>query len=256
DKQFCAIGSVKSNIGHCESAAGIAGLTKVLLQLKHRQLVPSLHSEVLNPNIDFSNTPFVVQRELVEWKRPVVENNGETREYPRIAGISAFGAGGANAHIVIEEYIPGKQGPQQISISHQNPAIIVLSAKSEEGLREQARQLLAFIREQQFTGTDLADMAYTLQVGREAMEERLAIMAGSVEEVEEKLKGFVEGREGIEDLYRGQIKRNKEALSVLTADEDMAKTIDAWIAKGKYAKLSELWVKGLIFDWNKLYGGA
>ncbi|WP_425339329.1 beta-ketoacyl synthase N-terminal-like domain-containing protein, partial [Paenibacillus maysiensis] len=106
DTQFCAIGSVKSNIGHCESAAGIAGLTKVLLQMKHRQLVPSLHADVLNPNIDFGRTPFVVQRELAEWKRPLLEVDGELREVPRIAGISSFGAGGSNAHLVIEEHVP------------------------------------------------------------------------------------------------------------------------------------------------------
>src|SRR5215467_9297485 len=98
DKQFCAIGSVKSNIGHGESAAGIAGLTKILLQLKHSQLVPSLHAQTLNPNIDFAATPFVVQQELAPWRRPVVESDGLRREYPRIAGISSFGAGGANAH--------------------------------------------------------------------------------------------------------------------------------------------------------------
>lgn len=109
DKQFCAIGSVKSNIGHCESAAGVAGVTKVLLQIKYGQLVPSLHSEVLNPNIDFRDTPFMVQQELAEWKRPVVQVNGQTTEYPRIAGISAFGAGGSNAHIIIAEYIPDNQ---------------------------------------------------------------------------------------------------------------------------------------------------
>ena len=75
EKQYCAIGSVKSNIGHCESAAGIAALTKVLLQMKHGELVPSLHSEELNPNINFSETPFVVQQELAEWKRRE-ENQG------------------------------------------------------------------------------------------------------------------------------------------------------------------------------------
>src|SRR6185312_11990184 len=74
--QHCAIGSVKSNIGHLESAAGIAGLTKVLLQMKHGMLVPSLHAETLNPHIDFANSPFVVQRELAPWKRPVLRVNG------------------------------------------------------------------------------------------------------------------------------------------------------------------------------------
>jgi len=85
---FCAIGSAKSNIGHCESAAGIAGVTKVLLQLKHGQLAPSLHAEQLNPNIDFEGSPFVVQRELGPWLRPVLQG----REIPRRAGISSFGA--------------------------------------------------------------------------------------------------------------------------------------------------------------------
>ena len=109
DDQFCAIGSVKSNIGHCESAAGIAGVTKVLLQLKHRQLVPSLHSETLNPNIDFAHSPFTVPQSLVEWPRPMVAtraDQGRARQYPRIAGVSSFGAGGSNAHVVIEEYVP------------------------------------------------------------------------------------------------------------------------------------------------------
>src|SRR5690606_20065630 len=76
DKQFCAIGSVKSNIGHCESAAGIAGVTKVLLQMKHGVLAPSLHAETLNPHIDFADSPFVVQRELAAWERPVITLDG------------------------------------------------------------------------------------------------------------------------------------------------------------------------------------
>jgi acyl transferase domain-containing protein/NAD(P)-dependent dehydrogenase (short-subunit alcohol dehydrogenase family)/acyl carrier protein len=256
DKQFCAIGSAKSNIGHCESAAGIAGVTKVLLQLKNRQLVPSLHSEVLNPNIDFASTPFIVQQELAEWKRPVIEKGGEIKEYPRIAGISSFGAGGANAHVVIEEYIPKDLAQPPITISAGNQAIIVLSAKNEERLREQVQQLLAAIQERQFTDSELADMAYTLQVGREAMEERLAVVAGSIKELEEKLKSYVDGRDDIGDLYRGQVKRNKETLDVFAADEDMSRLIDAWIAKGKYAKLIDLWVKGLVFDWNRLYGNT
>ncbi|MGD2092501.1 MAG: SDR family NAD(P)-dependent oxidoreductase, partial [Candidatus Aminicenantes bacterium] len=259
DKQFCAIGSAKSNIGHCESAAGIAGVTKVLLQLQHRQLAPSLHSEVLNPNIDFSNTPFVVQQELAEWKPPKVESNGETREYPRIAGISSFGAGGSNAHLLIQEYsptVPGDREPLPMTITTENPAIILLSAKNEERLREQVQNLLAVVRQQQFTDANLADIAYTLQVGREAMEERLAVMVGSIKELREKLAGFLEGRDDIENLYRGQVKRNKEALAVFAADEDLQEVIDKWVQHRKYEKLPVLWVKGLVFDWNKLSGGG
>jgi acyl transferase domain-containing protein len=98
----CRIGSAKSNLGHCEAAAGIAGLTKVLLQLREGQIAPSLHADTLNPHIDFERTPFVVNRELCAWERPEVD--GVT--CARIAGISSFGAGGSNAHLVVEEYRP------------------------------------------------------------------------------------------------------------------------------------------------------
>src|SRR5204863_4813559 len=98
---WCALGSVKSNIGHAESAAGIAGVTKVLLQMRYGQLVPSLHAEVLNPHIDFSVTPFVVQQELCEWKRPPGPGEGASPQKRR-AGISSFGAGGSNAHVILE----------------------------------------------------------------------------------------------------------------------------------------------------------
>ncbi|MGO4760620.1 polyketide synthase, partial [Streptomyces sp. 2MCAF27] len=97
--EHCAIGSVKSNIGHCEGAAGIAGVTKVLLQMRHGELVPSLHSATLNPHIDFADTPLRVQRQLEPWRRPEVEIDGERRTAPRIAGVSGFGAGGSNVHV-------------------------------------------------------------------------------------------------------------------------------------------------------------
>ncbi|MXO79313.1 non-ribosomal peptide synthetase, partial [Paenibacillus sp. OT2-17] len=250
----CAIGSVKSNIGHLEAAAGIAGVGKIILQMKNQTLVPSLHAQELNPNIHFGQTPFVVQQELGEWKRPVVEIDGETREYPRIAGISSFGAGGSNAHVIIEEYIAEEKVP--MSVTAQKPAIIVLSAKNEERLKKQAERLLAVMREGKLSESSLADVAYTLQVGREAMEERLAVIAGSMQELVDKLEGFLEGRDGIPELYRGQVKRNKEALTALVEDEDMEKMIAAWIGKRKYSKVVDLWVKGLSMDWNMLYGDA
>ncbi|WP_043148552.1 ketoacyl-synthetase C-terminal extension domain-containing protein, partial [Pseudogulbenkiania ferrooxidans] len=81
--------------------AGVAGLSKVLLQIKHGQLAPSLHAETLNPHIRFDKTPFQVNRELAAWRRPMAAGGGEK---PRIAGISSFGAGGANAHVIVGEY--------------------------------------------------------------------------------------------------------------------------------------------------------
>ncbi|NKB24234.1 MAG: SDR family NAD(P)-dependent oxidoreductase [Kiritimatiellae bacterium] len=259
DKQYCAIGSIKSNMGHAESAAGIAGLTKVVLQMKYGQLVPSLHSEVLNPNINFEKTPFVVQQKLEDWKCPIFRFNGETKEYPRIAGVSSFGAGGANAHVIIEEHLDESKVQ---GLRSKGPvdrlALIVLSAKNEDRLRAYAQNLIDYLHPSTLDLRPLTprleDVAYTLQVGREAMEERLGLIVGSAEELVENLKGFLEDRDDVEDLYRGQVKRSDDALAVFTADEDLQKAIDAWVCKGKYSKLLDLWVKGMLFDWSKLHG--
>lgn len=253
DKAFCSIGSVKTNIGHCESAAGIAGITKVLLQLKYGMLVPSLHSKVTNPNIQFERTPFLVQQRLEEWKRPVIELNGEAGEYPRIAAISSFGAGGANASVIIEEYIPSDRDVQQIQITGTSPSIMVLSAKSEEQLRNKAKTLLKAIRDGQYSDSRLADMAYTLQVGREPMEERLGILACSLKEFDEKLESFLAGSKHTDGLFRGTVRNYKELVSVFTSDDEMREALEKWVQRKKYTKLTELWVKGVNIDWNKLY---
>ncbi|MCP4110573.1 MAG: SDR family NAD(P)-dependent oxidoreductase, partial [Desulfobacteraceae bacterium] len=250
DTGFCAVGSVKSNIGHLEAAAGIAGIAKILLQMKNHKLAPSLHAEELNPNIDFTKTPFTVQQELAEWKRPVI--NGS--EIPRRAGISSFGAGGSNAHVVIEEYQEESGADYEIRTREQ--CIIVLSAKNKERLKAYAEKTANFLNSAvigQKPAFRLADMAYTLQVGREAMEERLAVIADTFEELEEKLTDFAKGRKNIEDLYQGQVRQNKDMLTVFAADEDMEKITHAWIAKKRYSKLADLWVKGLVFDWTRLY---
>ncbi|WP_133169277.1 SDR family NAD(P)-dependent oxidoreductase, partial [Streptomyces sp. MH60] len=130
--EHVAIGSVKTNIGHLESAAGIAGLTKVLLQFRHGVLAPSLHADTLNPHLDFGDGRLAVQRGAAPWPRP---SGGR-----RLAGISAFGAGGSNAHVVLEEppAVPARPAPR-------GPRLFVLSAKDEEALRERAAALLALL---------------------------------------------------------------------------------------------------------------
>ncbi|WP_025701737.1 SDR family NAD(P)-dependent oxidoreductase, partial [Paenibacillus forsythiae] len=253
DRQFCALGSAKSNIGHCESASGIAGLTKVLLQIKYRKLVPSLHSKVLNSNIDFSRTPFVVQQDLTEWKRPIIEMHGETTVFPRIAGISSFGAGGANAHIILSEYVAEEPETANEGGAFQQQYVVLLSAKNRERLQEQASNLLDAIRRKRQEDLSLADMAYTLQVGREAMEERIAFIVGSAGELEEKLQQFLDGKEEIENLIQGRIKRDKEEVELFAADDDLKQAVTAWLNKRKYRNILNLWVKGLEVDWNRLY---
>lgn len=130
-----AVGSVKSNIGHCESAAGVAGLTKVLLQMRHQALAPSLHSSVLNPHIDFSRLPIEVVQTRRAWE--VEEGN------PRIATINSFGAGGSNSCVVVQEYIP--------VITHSDDSetyVIPLSARTPTQLQALAARLGAFLQEQ------------------------------------------------------------------------------------------------------------
>lgn len=141
DRQYCAVGSIKSNIGHAESAAGISGLTKILLQMKYKQLVPSIHCEELNENINFQETPFYVQRELAEWKNPSITENGIKKTYPRYAGISGFGAGGSNAHAILMEY----DETLSKSIQEDRPQIVLLSARSEERLHEYAARFVDFL---------------------------------------------------------------------------------------------------------------
>uniref|UniRef100_UPI000A7E2BE3 SDR family NAD(P)-dependent oxidoreductase n=2 Tax=Streptomyces TaxID=1883 RepID=UPI000A7E2BE3 len=166
------IGSVKSNIGHLESAAGIAGLTKVLLQFKHGRLVPSLHSEELNPNIDFGRAPFRVQREAAAWPRP----QGAFGPEPRRAGLSSFGAGGSNAHLVIEEHLGGPERAAEPVAGQRfgQPLVFPLSARDAERLRVYAGRLADFAERDHVRALDLA---HTLQRGREVMEERLAVVA-------------------------------------------------------------------------------
>lgn len=254
DNGFCAIGSVKSNIGHLEAAAGIAGLTKILLQLKNHELVPSLHSKEINPNIDFQHTPFVIQQGLNQWQKPPCRENDQTKQYARLAGLSSFGAGGSNAHIIIEEYIDQTKDISPITFSGQKPAIIVLSAKSGQQLQEKARQLIEAIHEKKFRDSDLADIAYTLQVGRQAMDERLAVLTDSVHDLTEKLERFVNEKEVGPDMVLGEVREEKNTLHLFNEDEELRKAIDTWISKGKYGNIIEFWVKGLAVDWNKLYG--
>ena len=257
-KQYCAIGSVKSNIGHCESAAGIAGLTKVLLQMQHGQLAPSLHAERANPEIEFGRTPFKVQQRLEEWKRGVREVNGNRQEQPRIAGISSFGAGGSNAHVIVQEYVGGEKGEERRKKKEEHEEVIVLSARTKEQLEEKGRELLEWMREERAGGReiDLEAMAYTLQIGREGMTERVGMVVRSVGELEEKLSGYVAGKEEVEGVYRGQGNRNnhEEGMRLLSSDEDMQETVGKWIEKRKHGKVLELWVRGVEVEWGRLYG--
>ncbi|HWA28156.1 MAG TPA: type I polyketide synthase, partial [Lacunisphaera sp.] len=157
---FCAIGSVKTNIGHADAAAGVAGLIKTVLALEHGQIPPSLHFEAPNPKIDFLNSPFYVNTRLQKWGR-----NG----MPRRAGVSSFGIGGTNAHVILEEAPERMQGDKGWPYQ-----ILVVSARTSSALDQATANLLAYLKENE--QADLADVAYTLQVGRKAWGKRRVVI--------------------------------------------------------------------------------
>jgi len=243
-KNFCALGSVKSNIGHTTCAAGVAGVHKVLLSMQHQTLVPTLHVKKENSNFDFQSSPFYISRETKPW-------NAEPGSLRR-AAVSSFGYSGTNAHVVIEEYpMPAET---TASAGGRTPVVVPLSAKTAEQLHQRAQDLLGFIRSAQ-RPVDLVSMAYTLQTGREPMEERLAFEVTSVDQLAEKLAAYLAGERRIEGVHQGRAEAGGEGLAIIDRDDDMREAIDRWIARGKLSKLLELWVRGASFDWKKLYSG-
>jgi len=168
-KGYCAIGSVKTNLGHLDSAAGITNLITAVLALKHQLIPPSLHFDTPNPEIDFANSPFYVNTQLTEW---------QTDGFPRRAGVSAFGVGGTNAHVVLEEAPNLKL---QNSKYKSNWQLLVLSAKTESALETATSQLLEHL--QQHPDLNLADVAYTYQVGRQAFNHRRMLVGKTIDEI-------------------------------------------------------------------------
>jgi acyl transferase domain-containing protein len=164
---FCAIGSLKTNIGHADAAAGVAGLIKAILALKHRELPPSLHFERPNPKIDFIHSPFYVNAQLTDWKA------GQT---PRRAGVSSFGIGGTNAHVILEE------APEMATGSASRAwQLILLSAQTPTALAAACKNLATHLRKH--PELNLADVAYTLQVGRRELEYRRMLLCHDRDEL-------------------------------------------------------------------------
>lgn len=172
-KQFCAIGSVKTNVGHLDTAAGVTGLIKTVLALEHGAIPPSLHFEQSNPQIDFENSPFFVNTELRAWP--------PSQQAPRRAGVSSFGFGGTNAHVIVEE------APTLATSSASRPfQLLLLSAKTPEALECANVNLAAFLETNR--GVNLADVAYTLQVGRKHFKCRRMVVCESVDEARHSME--------------------------------------------------------------------
>ena len=192
--QYCAIGSAKTNVGHLDIAAGATGLIKTVLQLQNEIIPPLLHFKSANPKIDFANSPFFPVSQPLEWKRETA---------PRRAGVSAFGVGGTNAHVVVEE--APAAGPSRAS---RNRQLLLLSAKTETALQKMSERLATYL--ESHPDAVLADVAFTLQRGRQRFRHRLSLCAESAAGAIEQLRK----REG-KTTSTGQAKSRPPSLVFL-----------------------------------------
>ena len=288
-----SLGSVKANIGHLEAAAGIAGVIKVILAMKHQMIPGNPQLKTPNTYLKLENTSFRLQKDTTTW------TSGENG--PRIAGVSSFGFGGVNAHVVIEQYtdqlkirngqlkikndqleikndqLEIKNGQlkiendqleikndqleiknDQLEIKNDglkienDPVIIVLSARNQERLKAVVKNLLDYLNDSTSHNSEfiIHNLAYTLQTGREAMEERLAFMAGDIDELIKRLQNYLSGNN--EELLSGNTKKGK--ADFLLEGEAGKGYIEIAIRNREAKSLAQLWVKGVEIDWNLLYG--
>lgn len=221
-KQFCAIGSVKTNIGHADTASGITGLIKTILALKNKQIPASLNFKKANPKIDFKNSPFYVNTKLCEWK---------TTTHPRRAGVSSFGIGGTNAHIILEE-APNTSSER----TWQKQFILPLSAKTKAAILQATKNLYdhlktnkTFYAKQQ----NFADLVFTLQVGRQDFIYRTAIICQNVNEALQKINTIRK-----KDIVT--IDPNKSQPPLQPNNLPLTQIMDKWL-------------KGSVIQWVNLY---
>jgi acyl transferase domain-containing protein len=246
--QFCAIGSIKSNLGHTATAAGITGVVKALLALQHRQLPPSLHFETANPNIDFELSPFVVNTTLRSWE-PMRDAAGDA--LPRLAAVSSFGFSGTNAHVVLQEAPPASRDAVQ------RPGwLIVLSARTVDELTAQAAQLVAHL--DAHPDIDAGDLAFTLLRGRRHFRQRLACVVADVASLRDTLRAWLASG-CAPQLYVGRIAEDtvSEQAALKQSGEQWLRECghlrDATLYVERLNALAGLFVQGYRLDYARLF---
>lgn len=222
-KRFCAIGSVKSNIGHTVAAAGVAGLIKLLLSLKHKELPPSINFNNPNEHIDFNNSPLYVNNSAAEWP---------AGNYPRRAGLSSFGFSGTNSHLLIEEWTETKAN----RTTPYDTYLIPLSAKSEKALQQKIDELVVWLEKSDDT-VKLADIAYTLGARRTHFNYRAALVTKNKAELIVQLKELSAAKN-----FSQKSKSSRKASAAVTK-------VDA----DNLQELAELYTEKMDIKWEELY---
>lgn len=244
-KQFCAIGSVKANIGHLFEAAGIVGLIKSVLMLNHKKIPPLAHFNKPNPLIPFHSSPFYVNQEVMDFT---------PEDRPLRGGISSFGFSGTNAHVVLEEYTPESEyAPEEGN----DPHLFVLSAHTEASLYELAHQYRQYISDD--SQSSLRSICYTASTGRAHLDYCLALIVSSKQELIDKLTSLIQGERNLPQVHFSykNIKEmqpaEKDDLSKQVSDlmQHRACTKDEriiWLNR-----VAELYVQRAVIDWRAVY---
>ncbi|WP_312573375.1 condensation domain-containing protein [Clostridium sp.] len=253
-KQFCAIGSVKSNIGHLDTTAGLAGIVKTVMALKHKKLPPTLHFTRPNRNIKFHNSPVYINESFQDW---------ESEDYPRLCGVSSFGLSGTNCHVVLEE------APATLSVERKiGVQALTISAKSEFALVDLLELYASYFEVNK--DVNLQDVCYTANTGREHYSHRVVIIAESSEEMKIKLSQLRSTvlQEYLEDgvFYgvigaKGNVTEGEKCVEDIDPlgheiQEKVDKLIEE-IEKNKDVlyEICHLYVKGATIKWDKIYHG-
>jgi len=236
-KKRTKIGSIKSNIGHCESAAGMAALSKVLLQIKHKKLVPSIHSDPPNPNIPFEKMPFVVQNSTEDW-------NAEKRT----ALISSFGAGGSNGCMVVQEHpqIEPTTSEQRLS------KLFVLSAQNLQRLHQYVESYVDFFKKNKLTTAQVVECMYTLQLGREPFQERLAVVFDKISDLLELLTQYL-NKVTSPAIFLSSSNSSAVLLNIPELQDEFQEFITEKLNAWSLETIAQLWVSGTNIDWKLLY---
>ena len=243
-RQSIPVGTVKNNIGHLEAASGVSQLAKVLLQLRHSRLVPTVNSEPHNPNLQLEHTPFFVQTTAKTWPQRCEEQRA------RRVLINSFGGGGAAACLVVEEHRTGR-APDHAT---QQPCLVTFSAPDATGLDRLLVTTLAWLSNVRTDQEDinLYDLSRTLLLGRAQFNVKLAFVASSIEDVGKRIEGL--RRRDETWVFRGELVGGVKPLQVFENDEDLRATVDAWLRKRRLERLAELWVNGVDVNWHHLPG--
>lgn len=231
------VSSVKANIGHLEGAAGIAGLTKAVLQLRHRAFAPCAGLDVLNDKIDFGSSvqPVTV---LDRWTVPTGDPSR-----PRACGVSSFGAGGANAHVLLQEF-PEPRGVA--GMASDGPPLFLLSATDDDQLRRYADRMARWLRRGE--APSLAQLCFTSQTGRRALQRRAALVVKSLDELAAALDEMAAGTASAQC----RMSPSSAAAGALSGSivRELAET---FTARSQWLDLGELWTAGVAMDWERLW---